>query len=509
MTEQPAPSPSPLSRPLFSRKGSARGGARRLAVLALVAFACATGAALPASALETPKGCDVPPEPGHGHTFYIDPEHGSMWNDGSAARPWRTLAEVLAPNNHMVATRKWRENTQPWTTLPVNPNGPIKPGDTLVLMSGNHGDIDIRQYVNDAFISVIAGKGQSPVAGSLYLLASSHWLFRGIKFQKVKPANTPPRTRVLLANLASHGWIGPSDNVIFVDNSISTEDSTAAWTDQDWVDRPYDTAFSTSARCTTFANNHIYNVRDAVYLAGSDVLVQDNLIERFGNDGIDVTASNTIVRRNLIRNGMHTDKDYLHPDGIQGWGTPKNVVIDSNRVINLDHPMQGIDVFTGHFDGLRVTNNLVIVVTWNGMTIVGVDNLSIVNNTVLSGNPTYTTWILTGGSKEDPNPKNVVVRNNIATMLRLGKAECDHNIAQLALQCGRSDSPAHDPRIDHNLVDKSILRSIGFDLKDQNFEFRPSPRSTAYKAGSEEDAPPYDITGRKRVAPYDIGAFAR
>ena len=33
--------------------------------------------------------------PLHAGDFYVDPEHGDKANDGSAARPWRSLQEVV------------------------------------------------------------------------------------------------------------------------------------------------------------------------------------------------------------------------------------------------------------------------------------------------------------------------------------------------------------------------------------------------------------------------------
>ena len=95
-------------------------------------------------------------------------------------------------------------------------------------------------------------------------------------------------------------------------------------------------------------------------------------------------------------------------------------------------------------------------------------------------------------------------------MFRLEEAACDHNVAELSFSCTFSDSqPRRDPRLDGNRIDKSIFRSIGFDRDSKTFDLRPTPGSSAYKAGSEESAPSVDITGRARVAPYDIGAFAR
>jgi hypothetical protein len=474
----------------------------------LFALACGVGAIGPATAQEVSKGCDAPLSSPHGKTFYIDPQRGSMANDGSGARPWRTLTEVMSPQNHMVATRKHRDNSSD-AMEPINPEGPIKPGDTLVLMSGDHGTVDIRQYANDAFISVVAGKQQTPVIGAMRVAGSSHWLFRGLKFQGARPTESGMYNKEV--SIEGQGFFGPSDNIVFVDNSFSTADSTDSWTDRDWVDKPYLVTLATSARCSTLAHNHFFNVRIAIGMEGDNSMIEDNLIERFGNDGMDIAASDLTVRRNLIRDGMHTPTETLHPDGIQGWGEKRNVVIDSNRVLNFNHPLQGISVFDGHWVGVTVTNNLVITTAWDGMTMLGVDDAVIANNTVIRAKPDgVTTWLKVAPSKDHRASSNVVVRNNISTLIGLSDAQCDHNIAELSFACKSSTpQPRKDPRLNRNVVDKMILRSIGYDPNMKTFDLRPTPGGSAYQAGSEQSAPPVDITGRKRVAPYDVGPFAR
>src|SRR5208283_637782 len=100
-------------------------------------------------------------------------------------------------------------------------------------------------------------------------------------------------------------------------------------------------------------NNHFYNLRDAVSIGGDQSLIERDVIEDMGNDGIDMIASDVVIRGNLIRSGRHTPAEPLHPDGIQGWtskwSTNRNVVVDSNKIINLnpakDNYLQGISIF--------------------------------------------------------------------------------------------------------------------------------------------------------------------
>lgn len=107
--------------------------------------------------LQVPAGCDKPSQASEGRKFYVDPVHGASTNDGSAARPWKTLSEVLDPRNHLVSSRAYtRTPTGLGPLAPVNPNGPIKPGDTIVLMSGDHGVVATRNNANENFMFVSA-----------------------------------------------------------------------------------------------------------------------------------------------------------------------------------------------------------------------------------------------------------------------------------------------------------------------------------------------------------------
>ncbi len=87
--------------------------------------------------------------PAAAKVFYVDPNVGSAQGDGSAAKPWRTIQEVI--------DAKWVE-TRGWDALPYKAGGskliaknagaPIHAGDTIYLRSGFHGALTIRGYYN-------------------------------------------------------------------------------------------------------------------------------------------------------------------------------------------------------------------------------------------------------------------------------------------------------------------------------------------------------------------------
>ena len=426
------------------------------------------------------------------------------------------------PANHLVATKAYgRTKDGLGPPAPINPGGPIRPGDTIVLMSGDHGPVEFRQYVNDDFISVVAGKGQTPVVQSLHITASSRWLFRGIKFQGVRPEGDKYGP---LVGLISHGWLGPSSDIIFIDNSFSTEDSTAGWSPQDWVEKPYGDGLATGARCATVVNNHFFNLRDASSVTGDQSLIEGNLIEDFGNDAIDIMASELVIKGNRIRSGRHTSADLGHPDGIQGWtlrgATNRKVVIDSNSIVNLnpadDNVLQGITIFDGRWDGLKVVNNLVITNTWHGISLFGVDNALVINNTVAPSRPERSqTWLMIHDAKNKAPSNGVIVRNNIATELSVEGDDVvfDHNIAekQIAIRADGRLTKITQGRVgDHNIIDPYIFHMFAdFDPRRGKIDLRPLVRSPAAGAGSPDQAPAVDASGRPRTPPIDIGAFAR
>ncbi len=150
-------------------------------------------AALLTAALATSRAraCDDWQPDRHGRTFYVDPARGAKGNDGSEQKPWRMLSDVLDPASHLVATRTF-VHSPTHSPIPINPQGPVKPGDTIVLMSGDYGGVRIPGYVNDRYISIVAGEGQTPVLSNLFV-SGSHWRFRGLKISGARRREAPER----------------------------------------------------------------------------------------------------------------------------------------------------------------------------------------------------------------------------------------------------------------------------------------------------------------------------
>jgi len=89
--------------------------------------------------------------------FYIDPKHGEASGDGSEAKPWRSPQETI--DCGLVQSRGW--DALPYNPerklVPKNDGAPIKPGDTIWLRSGDHGEVTIRKhYVSPKWVGVVA-----------------------------------------------------------------------------------------------------------------------------------------------------------------------------------------------------------------------------------------------------------------------------------------------------------------------------------------------------------------
>lgn len=458
------------------------------------------------------------------HSFFIDPTKGDMANDGSMARPWRTLAEVVGEKSKLIATQAYAGNYQnsDRKLQDQNPSGPIKPGDVIYLMSGNHGNVQISGAINKEFISVLAAPGQTPMLSSLRVDGSSKWMFAGLKIQS--GADSAANSRGLIT-FGRNQWRGPTDNIILVDSSVSTTDDTSGWSDMDWVKKPYEGGLITGATCVTISRNLFYNLRNAIYIDGNKTLVENNRINNFGNDAIDIVASDLVIRNNTITNGRNTKSETLHADGIQGWTgknmTNRNVVIDGNTIIKTGDSkvsyLQGITIFDGEWDGLTISNNVVVTNHWHGISVYGATNAQILNNTVVAYDPVnYPTWIVLKKGKEGKSPQNVVIRNNITTELGYVTGptiKVDHNIVAgkiTATAEPNSGSSWSKPGTygDGNVIDPNIYGSmVRVDNVKGEYDLRLKRGSPAIGAGNPNLAPATDIIGKHRAPPVDIGAY--
>lgn len=490
---------------------------------------------LPTMAANVYSGCSVPSLKSGHHTFFVDPANGSLSGDGSAAKPWRTLADVLNPANKLISTQghagaAYTKGTD--TTLhPVNPNGPIKAGDVILLRSGDHGSPTISNMFNTDFITVAAAPGATPIIGKTAIVSSAKWMFQGLTFQGMASLATGA-TRVTASNgyLVSTGigdWQGPTSDVVFDNSTFQSAGSTTGWTDFDWLSKPFSLTIRANSPCTSITSNHFTNILNAIGVTEEKVLVQGNTIENFSNDAIEITASNLLVKGNTIKKGLNTTVDPWHADGIQGWSKVsngvtainQNVVLDGNNILKTGDTkstyLQGISVYDGKWNNLVVQNNVVVTNHWNAIAIYGAENSRIINNTVVSSDPTgHPSMIQVHDAKDGRPSSGVVVRNNISTSFDIAKGNTvlDHNIAAFSFSTypnGTKTFTQSGTIGSSNSVIPAVLAGfMTVNTEAGQFDLRLRSNSVAIGFGAGSGAPMLDILGRARTVPIDLGAYA-
>lgn len=476
--------------------------------------------AVPSAAFATTvyPGCAVPSlKTGH-HTFYVDPIKGSNNGDGSAAKPWHTLAEVLA-NPKLIATQSHMARGGTDALVDVNQSGPIKAGDVIMLRTGNHGAVGFVNYFNKDFITVMPAPGEKPILSSLRVTSSAKWLFQGLK---VMAGATNPG---FIVKLGYGDYMGATNNVIFDSGTVSTVDDTSSFSDKDWTSKITTVGiYTTKATCVAITNNHIYNVLNGITLDSEQSLAQGNQIDSMLNDGIDFTASNSLIKNNVIKNGVQNYASQLHADGIQGWSnrtngivqTVSNAVIDGNTITKIGDPsktyMQGISIFDGNWEHLTVQNNVVSVNAIHALALYGVHDSLVVNNTILASNPEMNmSWIYVNHGKDGTPASNTIVRNNIATQIIVAGTNMtmDHNIASNDLQIPGATKPISSGSAGtSNWVKPSVLSTFEtFKPSANQFDLRLRSSSPAIGVGAIANAPKLDMTGHPRNNPVDLGAI--
>jgi parallel beta-helix repeat protein len=430
-----------------------------------------------ASAGTVYTGCAAPTTPKH--VYYSDPVNGSMANDGSQAHPWGSLSAMVAAGK-----------------LPPTTGATVVSGDQIILLSGDHGSLSLNNAVNSDFISIQAAPGQTPVLGGITIYGGSHWAFSGLTIQNLNNGGY------------TFGVRYSGDNFVFANGTILSQPDVSTWTQADWRQKALYYGVNGQGNCLAITNNTMRNVKFAVGVGGSNVLVRGNTIDHFGDDGIDFaqgtdagTISNIELSRNIITNNLDIGDDN-HNDGMQGWvlngTTGTNVLIDSNLVIAQTDPtlpwastMQGISEFDGAWDGIQIINNVVIATAYHGIALYGAHNSTIINNTVFgnfvaANGDVNETWIGVFDRSGSP-PVNVVVRNNISSLYSLvgTGVTADHNV----------------------LTTNPQTNFVQFNRTTFQYDLHPAPGSAQLGYGSTQLAPAYDITGAQRVPTVTAGAY--
>jgi hypothetical protein len=428
--------------------------------------------------------------------------------------------------------------------------GPIAPGDEILLMSGNYGNVWISiwnaEIANSAFVTIAPAPGQTPVLTSLFFGNTNAWAVSGLKLQSLQPAALSGDA---LLQVNDGGTALPTSNIVFENLTISSQDNVAGWSKAQWVANARGgvffraTAGTTATKCISITASHITNVRNGAALAAPQVLFSNNQIDHFGDDGIDYAASDLAITHNTIHDNLDIG-DGNHEDAMQGVagflaaGATvnhfQNVLIDSNLIVRQTDPrlpfptyLQGIDAFDADWTNVSVTNNIVITSGCNGIAFASIHNSLIANNTVvedgLVSTPGCVANIGVGGATHEGSlSSNSAVRDNLASRLSVDTRNpgltVDHNVAMC---CAGPELAWYVNGVvqymgkvgaytNGNVIDAGGAKSefINFNPPTLTYNVLLKSGAQAIGAGTAAGAPAVDILGVKRTAPDTAGAYA-
>lgn len=425
-----------------------------------------------------------------GNTFYVDPIRGSMNDDGSSDRPWRTLQEVFEQGK--IETFDKNGGIK-------NSGGPVKGGDTILLRSGYHGDVTYDGAFNTSYITIAAEEGQEPKLKRLRFRGASKWIIRGLT---ISPSFAFPFERVTLVDIFSRFGYGESSDIVIEDCFLYTVFDSTNWTANDWNTKACDGInLGMEGRDLVARNNHLLNVNFGLHGESTNALIEGNVVENFSGDGARATFHGVTIQYNTIKNCYAVNGN--HDDGIQGYlanvgsGEVRDVTIRGNIIINRSDPdqphpgaMEGIGCFAGPYTRWRVENNVVMTDHWHGITIYRAGDCDVVNNTVFNkdfhdGSSDRFSWIQISGGVNEATRN--LIRNNIAQSYTLGGTRTD----------------------DHNLTINPGTDVEQWFTDYQNDDLSLIEGSPAIDAGIGDGAPELDVTKKPRSFghSWDVGAY--
>ncbi len=426
-----------------------------------------------------------------GNTFFLDPTNGNLDGDGSTAAPLPGLQVVI--DNDLI--QRWEAVTHPYVEGAelqlVNPEAPIQPGDTLLLLSGDHGLCNVVESHNEEWITIRAATGHEPVLSGLTLTGVERYrvqdlILRGTSNQEV--------TRTLL-HIESHNWRGPCREIIIERCDIASITDASSWSANDW-DQNSAHGVMADGDYITLRDNVLTNVNMGLSACGQYCLIERNSIENFCGDGMRGIGDDMIFEYNTVRNCYDVNDN--HDDGFQSFSVNdqpprRRIILRGNMIIGYTDPdqpfrgtLQGIGCFDGMYDNWIIENNIVATDHWHGITLSGARGCRIVNNTVVDLNEVDPgpPWIRIGPHKDGTPSSNCLIRNNIAASIFAGDGVIeDHNIASTGY--------------DTLFVDYTTL------------DLRPLTGGAAVDAGCLDLAPGFDAAGtvRPQGGGVDIGAY--
>jgi parallel beta-helix repeat protein len=300
---------------------------------------------------------------------------------------------------------------------------------------------------NSPAVTISAAPGAKSAPTFKFLLASgtSGWVFNGITFQGHSTDLLQPSYAIIRILAGTN----------FVFNKVTVESDLpanfASWTQTQWATIAaggvqLENTANSPLNCVAMTNSLITGVANALNLFANGTYFAYNEVSLTSGDLLDYAGSNLIVYKNYLHDVICTQAGAqcgsfsgVHPDCMQGqignvptgspFNTYSNIIIDSNLCVRqtasaitakagFANWMQGIDAFDSQWNGVQITNNIVITGSCYGIFLSAASNSLVANNTIA-----YDNWgplpgcrpssAISGPSHEAPVGTNNIVANNI------------------------------------------------------------------------------------------------
>ena len=303
----------------------------------------------------------------------------------------------------------------------------LQGGDTLLLRSGNHGDVRLSGD-NATVVTLAAAPGQHPQLSRLVITQGTNWRVKGLT---ISPsfASAPYE-----GNIVTVAEGGPSRELVLEDCFIYTVLDSTKWTAAEWIKTNSGVFLGRHGTHLTLRNNYILNTRFAVSLCAPDSVCEGNVITNFSGDGIRITRDGLTVQYNTVKNCFvgPDQGDDNHDDLMQcflfnkGTGTVRNATIRGNILIGyedssqpLKHEPQAIGFFDGPLVGFLVEKNVILTNHYHGISLYDAINCKILDNVVKPiSDQKMKPWIMLGTKNVGGSSGNAV-KNNMASSFNL------------------------------------------------------------------------------------------
>lgn len=408
---------------------------------------------------------------GFSTNYYCDPVNGNINDDGSINNPWSSLEQVIFQKTFIG-------------------------GDTLFLMSGNHGFPKISTS-NISNVVIIGYDGETPIITQIAFSSAKNWVLKNVDIHSSSnpPASKPQTHPVFPIDENSLVLIGGSSSNLTFDNCIIySVDNSDLWTAEDWKSKSWNGLYITSiSNNISIINSTLKNVNFAIHMDNQtkNNTVSNVLVDNFCGDGIRLT-NGSILEYSTIQDAYRVNGN--HDDMLQLF-VSENIIIRGNKFISsteesplLGHGSQGIGAFDGWFDNIVIENNLLIIDHWHAISLYGARNCKIVNNTVqrnLKGVLNSQPWITIEKKKDGSSGNGNIINNNLTYSIKSTDGSTASN----------------------NIVTANNISSHFVDPSFPIFDFHLKSTSTAIDDGLDLDSPSVDLDKYIRTSPVDVGCY--